>query len=139
MRIIDKIVFYWILIGVCFILHNLLHLSGIYYGKEMQLAATDGVMPLGIHIFTILVSASPFVFAVLFLNLCSKILLWVSLSWSILFLVLNLAHFIATVAFEKPFDLSQSVLLLFILIVNGMLTYVLWKYLKQIKKDSCEN
>lgn len=140
MRTIDKIIFYWILIGVCFILHNLLHLSGIYYGKDMLLADTAGVMPLGVHIFTILVSASPFIFAVLFLNLFSKRLLWwVSLSWSILFLVLNLAHFIETIAFEKPFDLSQSALLLFILIVNGLLTHALWKSVKQRKEKSGED
>lgn len=129
-----KIVFYWILIGVCFILHNLLHLSGIYYGKDMLLDDTAGVIPLGVHIFTLLVSVSPFIFTLLFLNFSSKGLLWTALSWSLLFLILNMAHFIETIAVEKPFNLSQGILLLFIFIVNVLLAHTLWHSVKQRKK-----
>lgn len=131
-----KIVFYWILIGVCFILHNSLHQFEIYYGKSMDIVDAAGVIPLGVHIFTILVSTSPFILALLFLNFSSKGLSWGALVWSILFLLLNAAHLIEAIAVEKPFNLSQAVLLSLIVIINVLLILTLWKYTKPGKEEA---
>lgn len=135
MHTTTKIIFYWLLIGICFILHNSLHQFEIYYGKSMDIVDAGGVLPLGIHIFTILVSISPFILSVLFLNFSSKVLSWSALVWSILFLLLNIAHMIEAIAVEKPFNLSQVVLLSFIVITNILLTLTLWKHAKIAKEQ----
>lgn len=136
MHTTTKIIFYWLLIGICFILHNSLHQFEIYYGKSMDIVDAGGVLPLGIHIFTILVSISPFILSVLFLNFSSKVLSWSALVWSILFLLLNIAHMIEAIAVEKPFNLSQVVLLSFIVVTNILLTLTLWKHAKTAKEQA---
>lgn len=135
MHTTTKIIFYWLLIGICFILHNSLHQFEIYYGKSKDIVDASGVLPLGIHIFTILVSISPFILSVLFLNFSSKVLSWSALVWSILFLLLNIAHMIEAIAVEKPFNLSQVVLLSLIVITNILLTLTLWKHAKIAKEQ----
>lgn len=130
-----KIVFYWILIGVCFILHNSLHELEVFYGKSVDIIDAAGVIPLGVHIFTILGLTSPFVLALLFLNFSSKGLSWGAFVWSILFLFLNTAHLIEAIAVEKPFNLSQVVLLSFIVITNILLAITLWRSAKQKKEQ----
>lgn len=136
MHTTTKIIFYWLLIGICFILHNSLHQFEIYYGKSMDIVDAGGVLPLDIHIFTILVSISPFILSVLFLNFSSKVLSWSALVWSILFLLLNIAHMIEAIAVEKPFNLSQVVLLSFIVVTNILLTLTLWKHAKTAKEQA---
>ncbi len=136
MNTTTKIVFYWLLIGICFILHNSLHQFEIYYGKSLDIVNAAGVIPLGVHIFTILVSTSPFILALLFLNLSSKGLSWGALVWSILFLLLNIAHMIEAIAVEKPFNLSQVVLLSFIVVANVLLALTLWKQIKEKKEQA---
>lgn len=131
-----KIVFYWILIGVCFILHNSLHQFEIYYGKTMDIVNAAGVIPLGVHIFTILVSTSPFILALIFLNFSSKGLSWGALVWSILFLLLNVAHMMEAIAVERPFNLSEVVLLSFIVVANILLSLALWKQIKLRKEEA---
>ena len=135
MHTTTKIIFYWLLIGICFILHNSLHQFEIYYGKSMDIVDASGVLPLGIHMFTILVSISPFILSVLFLNFSSKVLSWSALVWSILFLLLSIAHMIEAIAVEKPFNLSQVVLLSLIVITNILLTLTLWKHAKIAKEQ----
>ena len=102
----------------------------------MDIVDAGGVLPLGIHIFTILVSISPFILSVLFLNFSSKVLSWSALVWSILFLLLNIAHMIEAIAVEKPFNLSQVVLLSFIVVTNILLTLTLWKHAKTAKEQA---
>lgn len=135
MHTTTKIVFYWILIGVCFILHNSLHELEVFYGKSVDIIDAAGVIPLGVHIFTILGLTSPFVLALLFLNFSSKGLSWGAFVWSILFLFLNTAHLIEAIAVEKPFNLSQVVLLSFIVITNILLAITLWRSAKQKKEQ----
>ncbi|TFD94707.1 hypothetical protein E2605_15200 [Dysgonomonas capnocytophagoides] len=102
----------------------------------MDIVDAGGVLPLDIHIFTILVSISPFILSVLFLNFSSKVLSWSALVWSILFLLLNIAHMIEAIAVEKPFNLSQVVLLSFIVVTNILLTLTLWKHAKTAKEQA---
>lgn len=130
-----KIIIYWILIGVCFILHNSLHELEAFYGKSTDIIDAGGVIPPGVHLFTILALVSPFVFVLLFLNFSSKGLSWFAMVWSILFLLLNIAHLAETIAIERPFNLSQAVLLSFIVLTNIMLTITIWKYAKDSKLE----
>lgn len=130
-----KIIFYWILIGVCFILHNSLHELDTFYGKNTEIIDASGVIPLGVHIFTILTQMSPFILAFLFLNFSNKGFLWGAMVWSILFLILNIVHLVETIAIERPFNLSQVVLLSFIVLINIMLTLTIWKYAGKSKPE----
>ncbi|MDD4513951.1 hypothetical protein [Massilibacteroides sp.] len=127
-----KIIFYWQLIGICYILHNLLHLSEIYYGKEMLILDANGVTPMGAQIFTILVSTMPFILAVLSLNVFNKGFLWASFVWSVLLACLNTLHLAETLS-SDVLDFSQIVLLLFVLVVNLLLSVALWKSVREQK------
>lgn len=126
-----KIIFYWLLIGVCFILHNSLDALEVTFGKAVEIIQNEGVIPLETHVFSILVQISPFILVLLSLNFTSKKLSLFSLIWSILFLILNTAHLLEVLFIESPFNLTQTVLLTLILLINIMLTISLLKSLKQ--------
>lgn len=126
-----KIIFYWLLIGVCFILHNSLDALEVTFGKAVEIIQNEGVIPLETHVFSILVQISPFILVLLSLNFTSKKLSLFSLIWSILFLILNTAHLLEVLFIEIPFNLTQTVLLTLILLINIMLTISLLKSLKQ--------
>ncbi len=126
-----KIIFYWLLIGVCFILHNSLDALEVTFGKAVEIIQNEGVIPLETHVFSILVQISPFILVLLSLNFTSKKLSLFSLIWSILFLILNTAHLLEVLVIESPFNLTQTVLLTLILLINIMLTISLLKSLKQ--------
>lgn len=126
-----KIIFYWLLIGVCFILHNSLDALEVTFGKAVEIIQNEGVIPLETHVFSILVQISPFILVLLSLNFTSKKLSLFSLIWSILFLILNTAHLLEVLVIESPFNLTQTVLLTLILLINIMLTISSLKSLKQ--------
>ena len=126
-----KIIFYWLLIGVCFILHNSLDALEVTFGKAVEIIQNEGVIPLETHVFSILVQISPFILVLLSLNFTSKKLSLFSLIWSILFLILNTAHLLEVLVIESPFNLTQTVLLTLTLLINIMLTISLLKSLKQ--------
>lgn len=126
-----KIIFYWLLIGVCFILHNSLDALEVTFGKAVEIIQNEGVIPFETHVFSILVQISPFILVLLSLNFTSKKLSLFSLIWSILFLILNTAHLLEVLVIESPFNLTQTVLLTLILLINIMLTISLLKSLKQ--------
>lgn len=126
-----KIIFYWLLIGVCFILHNSLDALEVTFGKAVEIIQNEGVIPFETHVFSILVQISPFILVLLSLNFTSKKLSLFSLIWSILFLILNTAHLLEVLFIESPFNLTQTVLLTLILLINIMLTISLLKSLKQ--------
>lgn len=126
-----KIIFYWLLIGVCFILHNSLDALEVTFGKAVEIIQNEGVIPFETHVFSILVQISPFILVLLSLNFTSKKLSLFSLIWSILFLILNTAHLLEVLFIESPFNLTQTVLLTLVLLINIMLTISLLKSLKQ--------
>lgn len=131
-----KIIFYWLLIGVCFILHNSLDALEVTFGKAVEIIQNEGVIPFETHVFSILVQISPFILVLLSLNFTSKKLSLFSLIWSILFLILNTAHLLEVLFIESPFNLTQTVLLTLILLINIMLTISLLKSLKQISNKA---
>lgn len=126
-----KIIFYWLLIGVCFILHNSLDALEVTFGKAVEIIQNEGVIPFETHVFSILVQISPFILVLLSLNFTSKKLSLFSLIWSILFLILNTAHLLEVLFIESPFNLTQTVLLTLVLLINIMLTISLLKSSKQ--------
>ena len=124
-----KISFYWLLMGVCFILHAQLHFSGLFYGVDIALADATGEVPLFVQVFNTVVMTGTLVMALLAANLSGKGFRWFSLVWSALFLLLNMAHLYETLFVEK-FDLAQAALLTFVLVVNLLLSLAIWKSLK---------
>ena len=124
-----KISFYWLLMGVCFILHSLLHFSGLFFGVDIKIAGATGEIPLFVQVFNTVINTGTFVMALLAANLDRKGFRWFSFVWSALFLPLNAVHLCETLFVEK-FDLSQAALLTFVLVVNVMLSLAIWKSLK---------
>jgi hypothetical protein len=42
-----KAAFYRLLLGVCFLTHNVLHMYGLFYGIDIRLPDAAGEVPLG--------------------------------------------------------------------------------------------
>ena len=125
-----KTAFYWLLLGICFLTHTLLHIYGLFYGVDIRLPDATGEVPLGTQAFNTVIFTVTFLIALLSVHLSGKGFRWFSLVWSVLFLLLNLFHLGATL-FIEAFDLSQACLLTLVLAVNVLLTGALWKDLKQ--------
>jgi len=126
----SKIPFYWLLMGVCFILHAIFHLMGLFYGENITLAEATGSVPLFVQIFDAVVMAGTLIMALLAAHLDGKRFRWFSLVWSGLFLLLNIGHLCEALFVEK-FDLSQAVLLSFVLVINVLLILELWRGLRK--------
>ncbi|MDR1683612.1 MAG: hypothetical protein LBS25_09575 [Candidatus Symbiothrix sp.] len=130
-----KTAIYWLLLGVCFLTHTLFHIYGLFYGVDIRLPDTTGSeVPLFDQVFNTVIFTLTFLIALLSVNLSGRGFRWFSLVWSVLFLLLNLAH-LAEAAFVEKFDLSQVCLLSFVLVVNGMLIVTLWKSLRPASKS----
>jgi hypothetical protein len=125
-----KTAFYWLLLGICFLTHTLLHMYGLFCGVDIRLPEASGEVSLGIQAFNTVIFTVTFLMALLSIHLSGKGFRWFSFVWSTLFLLLNVFHLAATVFVEK-FDLSQACLLTFALAVNMLLTGALWKGLKK--------
>ncbi|MDR0413946.1 MAG: hypothetical protein LBH84_00835 [Prevotellaceae bacterium] len=128
-----KIAIYWLLLGVCFLTHTLLHLYGLFYGADVRIPDATGDVPLGTQAFNTVIFTVTFLMALLSMNLSGRCFRWVSFVWSALFLLLNLFHLGATL-FVEAFDLSQACLLSFVVAVNVLLTLTLWRMLKKDKR-----
>jgi hypothetical protein len=127
-----KIAFYWLLLGICYLTHTLLHMYGLFYGVDVRLPDAAGEVPLGTQAFNTVIFTVTFLMALLSVNLSGKGFRRLSFAWSALLLLLNIFHLGATV-FVEAFDLSQACLLTFVLAVNVLLTGVLRKSLRQKK------
>ena len=129
-----KTAFYWLLLGICFLTHTLLHMYGLFYGVDISLPDATGEVSLGVQAFNTALFTVTFLMALLSVNLSSKGFRWFSLVWASLFLLLNIFHLCAT-AFVEAFDLSQVCLLTFVLAVNVLLVATLY-YRKNETKTS---
>ena len=127
-----KTAFYWLLLGICFLTHTLLHMYELFYGIDIRMPDATGEVPLAVQTFNTVIFTVTFLIALLSINLSGKRFRWFSLVWATLFLLLNIFHLGAT-AFVEAFDLSQVCLLTFVLAVNVLLIVELLKSLRQIK------
>jgi hypothetical protein len=125
-----KIALYWLLMGICFLAHNLFALSGLFFGKSVAMPEATGEIPLFMHLFTVVINVGTLLMALLAINLSGKGFRWFSLVWASLFLLLNIGHLCETL-FVEAFDLSQAVLLTFVLVINGALVITLWKTVRK--------
>jgi hypothetical protein len=121
--------FYWLLLGVCFITHAVLHMYGLFEGVDIRLPEASGEVSLGTQVFNTIIFTLTLLLALLSLNLSGRGFRWFSLIWASLFALLNLMHLGETI-FVEAFDLSQVCLLTFVMAVNVMLIIALWKSLK---------
>jgi hypothetical protein len=125
-----KIAIYWLLSGVCFLTHTLFHLYGLFYGIDVRIpGVTVSEVPVSDQVFNTVIFTVTFLMTLLSINLSGRVFRWISLVWSVLFLLLNLVH-LGMALFVETFDLSQACLLSFVIAVNVLLTLTLWKSLK---------
>ena len=121
----NKIAILWLIIAVCYTLHIVYHLSGLFYGIDIKMDDATGEVSPATHVFRIVTQLFTFTMAVLTLYIYTKTFYWVSLIWAALLGILNLIHVGQEIATEYQ-DYSQVALLLFISIVNTLLLWKLW-------------
>ncbi|MDR0698586.1 MAG: hypothetical protein LBG28_05135, partial [Tannerella sp.] len=80
-----KTAFYWLLLGICFLTHTLLHMYGLFYGVDVRLPETTGEVSLGVQAFNTVIFTVTFLMALLSIQLSGKGFRRFSLVWSGLF------------------------------------------------------
>jgi hypothetical protein len=123
MNQLSKIAFFWVVIGMCYVLHGYYELTAIRYGAPLlSPAATDaaGVIPVNLHIMRIVLEIGSLLIGTLTVLSFSRPFQWFSFVWAILLGLLNGAHLAMTVA-RSYTDYTQLALLTFIFFVNVLL------------------
>ena len=128
-----RIAFYWLLIVIGYIFHSLFNLTGLVFGIDIKSPEATGSVPIGMHIFRIVVELFPFLWAAILLRTTNSSIKLINFVLAILFGLLNLVHLAEGVV--KDFsDYAQVVLMLFILIVNIFLILDAKNWRKQADK-----
>ncbi|MDR0511085.1 MAG: hypothetical protein LBH06_08340 [Rikenellaceae bacterium] len=125
-----KTAFCWLLLGICYLTHTLLHMFGLFYGADIRLPEATGEVSLWVQAFNTVIFTATLLMSFLSLLFFGKGFRRFSLVWGLLLLLLNLFH-LATTLFVETFDLSQACLQAFVPAVNAVLAFELWKSLKQ--------
>ncbi|GAB3008317.1 hypothetical protein GCM10027051_05670 [Niabella terrae] len=128
-----RLSFLWFSITVCYILHNIYHLSELFFGIDIKLPDAAGEVPMATHLFRLLVDLSVLVFFLTSLYGRGKRFFISSYVWAMLLLILNIVHLGGTIASEWK-EYSQLALLSFIVVLNLMLlleSRKCWKLLRQ--------
>ena len=120
-----KVAILWLLLGVCFSLHNIFHLSALFFGVDIKLADADGTVPNKAHLFRILIDIFSFVFVLLSLYVFKRLFYWISFVWAALLSLANCMNLVEMVIYEWR-DYSQVLLLTLILAINILLLRELW-------------
>lgn len=120
-----KVIILWNMLVVCMILHFNYHVSGIFYGINVEKPDADGTFPSGLVVIRILFQHLPLLYA-------AGLLLWESrpvrlgnLVLSGLYALANAFH-LAGELVRPPVDPSQAILLsvtLLLSIVSVLLSY----------------
>ena len=130
-----KIIFYWVLIGICMILHTQFSQMGLFFGESITMPEATGTMPDGMYYFLVVGMIFPFIFSLLHLNVRAKWFVWISFIWSCLLIILNVYHFCETMFVEHA-HVDQGCLLLFVLVINVLLTLDLYRMIRRPAADS---
>ncbi len=130
-----KISIYWMLIGICMILHTQFSSMGLFFGADIAMPDTTGVIPANMYYFLVLSMVLPFIFAFLQLILAAKWYKWVGFIWSALLILVNIFHFVETI-FKEHAHVDQGVLLLFVIVVNVFLCIDLYKSIGTKQKSA---
>ena len=124
-----KITLLWLLMAAGYMVHSLYDLGNLFFGMDITLPKSTGVVSNATHIFRIVVVIFAFVFGIIALYVRKKNFVWISFSWALLLGALNLFH-VAETIIKKGSNYSQIALLVLILIVNTFLLWELWYWLQ---------
>lgn len=118
----SKIAFFWVLIGMCYVLHGYYELTAIRYGAPVLSPghAATGVIPLNLHVMRIMLEIGSLLIGTLTVLSFNRPFQWFSFVWAIFLGLLNGAHLAMTVA-RNYTDYTQLALLTFIFFVNVLL------------------
>jgi hypothetical protein len=117
----SKIAFFWVLIGMCYVLHGYYELTAIRYGTPVLLPGhTAGGIPFNLHVMRIVLEIGSLLIGTLTVLSFNRPFQWFSFVWALFLCLLNGAHLAMTVA-RNYTDYTQLALLTFIFFVNVLL------------------
>lgn len=131
MNKITKIAFCWILIIIGLAYHTQYELSGLFFGEDIKIPEANGKMPYTVHYFNIAITIIPLFFSLLILFLKNMVFKWISFTYAVLLLLLNVFH-VVTTAVEDISNLTQIVLLTFVALANALLVLELNRWRKEV-------
>ncbi len=116
-----KIAGMWLILAIAYTLHNVLHLQVIQFGIDVVAKDADGSIPGYTHVIHTVFETGTLVMALLTLFYDRKAFRLFTLIWALILLPVNLLHLAGTIAEEGVEDISQIVLLVWIIVVNTVL------------------
>lgn len=125
-----KISLLWLMLVICMVLHFDYHVSGIFYGINVQKPDADGTYPPTLILIRGLFQILPMLFALAPLFFSGKPVRLVLFILSVLYAPLHGFHIVGTLR-ETPVDPTQVQLLVFTFFVSLLLVAVSFKWWRQ--------
>lgn len=127
-----KIIILWNMLVVCMILHFNYHVSGIFYGIDVEKPDANGIFPPGLVVIRILFQHLPILYAAALLLWENNLLRKANFALSGLYTFANAFHLVGELA-HPPIDPSQAILLSVTFILSIVLTIVSFKWVREKK------
>jgi len=127
MNIQYRIAFIWLIIAVCYLFHSSYHLGQAAFGVDIKIKGAIGTVPLTMHIMRVVLEVFSMLLALLTLYITSKGYKLFLFIWAIILLLLNLVH-VGETLYKEPGDISQAVLLSFVVVANIFLVLDIKKW-----------
>ena len=115
-----KAAFFWLIIGLCFLMHGYYELSEIRFGIDIKAKGANGTVPVSLHVIRIVLEIGSILMAVITLQLSARWFRWFAFVWAVLLVLLNTFHLGGMVLHEYT-NYGQVALLSLILYVNILL------------------
>lgn len=128
-----RIAILWLIMVICMILHFNYHVSGIFYGIDVQRPDANGIQPPTLIIIRGLFHVLPMILLLVALFFDSKIVRLGTLAAAIIYVPMHAAHVVGTFK-ETPLDPTQLLLLVFTFVSSIVLAYTAWKWFKELKQ-----
>ena len=121
----------WLILAIAYTLHNVLHIQVIQFGIDVVAKDADGTIPAYSHVIHTVFETGTLVLVLLTFFYSTRGFRLFTFAWSLVLLPVNLLHLAGTIAEEGFGDISQVVLLVLILAVNGVLAAQANRWRKQ--------
>ena len=117
MKSIERVVLLWVLTIIGMILHFNYHIGGIFYGMDITVEGSNGLITNSTHVIRGLFYHLPIIYILLIMYLKGKIFNWIMLGVSIVYIIAHVSHLFGEMKSDHA-DISQISLLTLVLIIG---------------------
>ncbi len=133
-----RIIILWLMFVVCMILHFNYHVSGIFYGIDVERPTADGTFPPSLIIIRLLFQHLPLLYIVALMFFERSWARITNLVLSALYTLANAFHLVGELA-HPPVNPSQAVLLVITLLLSLVLVTFSLRWMKEPQTENQTN